>query len=119
MQVLSFGEALAHYMRGEILRYRASTVGAAINAAIEQYLRAFETAPDFSPTAGLLYALAESSPQLAEQIFPRMIAGAPDKERSYRLYLRHLSAIGATERFRAVLRQTRERFGAAEFPGIR
>jgi hypothetical protein len=56
-------------------------------------------------------------PNQAEGIFRRMLARSPDRAVPlYRVWLRGLDRAGERERYRAVLREARGRFGAEAFP---
>jgi spermidine synthase len=112
----SYGTALSHYLKGDVLR--AAGAPELPPAAREQYLLAYEADPGFVPAGQVLLALAEADPGTAEPLFRRMLARTPDRPRLYLSYLAHLDQIGDKGRaanLRAEIRSrfTRERFQAA------
>lgn len=73
---LRFGEALEHYLRGEILRARRIAAGAAPleREVLEHYLAAWLREPEFLPARGRLRAAAEADPEQAAWLLPAMRA---------------------------------------------
>lgn len=115
-----FSSALAQYLTGELVRAEAST-DAAANApipmeAIEHFLAAHRTAPEFTAARGMLYMAAQQGKAQAEAIYPALVEVSPDNPRPYQTYLRYLQSVGDAERFEAVLAQAKAKFPAAAEP---
>ena len=107
---VAYATAVALYLRAGI------AVGDHTDAATyppevsDQLLRSFEAYPNYEPVRRNLQDIARQNHTLAEQIFPRMLARAPDDRRVYKAYLEYLRAIGDQARFEAVLQEAATRF---------
>lgn len=114
-QTEAFSRALTFYLQGEVLRAEAPG-GPPPDEALELYLRAFETAPEFTAVQAILWAVARRDPTRAETIFERVLARDPDNRRAHYERLGHLESIGDRDRFQSALQQARALFGAEAFP---
>jgi len=115
--VSRFGEAMSAYLAGERVRAddedrpdysRGSPFPA---AAVEHYLSAFRTAPDFTAARGMLRAAVGQSRAHADRIYPVMIEVAGNDPGPYQAYLQYLRSIGDQERFNTVLAEAQAKFG--------
>ena len=111
-----FSAALGHYMQGEIARTRAAGAMSLSPEIIEHYLRAYDSEPEFSAAAGLLYAIAKGNPEVAGQILSRMLERTPGNRRAYDQYLQHLENSGDRERLEDLLEYERKHFEADVIP---
>jgi spermidine synthase len=100
---LAFGEALEHYLRGEIALHRRVVAGTSpwTEEVLAHHLAAYRRAPEFLPPRPRLYAAAEAEPALAEWLLPAMLERTPADARAHRAWLAHLARIGDRERFAA------------------
>lgn len=95
-----FATALDLYLRAEAARVEAREhdeprePSAPPMTAVEAYLQAYEAAPEFAPSRGMLYLSASWGPAYADVIFPRMQARTPDEPRVYQAWLDHLRRTG-------------------------
>jgi spermidine synthase len=103
-----FQAALHEYLLGERARVEASDDASVPDEAIEHYLVAYEAAPEFVPARGMLYAVARASPDVAREVYPRMLARTPAEPRVYQAYLPFLQRSGDKARFAEVQEMARK-----------
>lgn len=112
-----FAQALELFLRGEAARIEAREADPESKApppmsAVEAYLQAYEAAPEFASSRGMLYLSASYGSPLADAIFPRMLARTPEEPRVYQAYLEHLRRSGDTAAAEKLVERMQERFGA-------
>ncbi|MCH9681784.1 MAG: fused MFS/spermidine synthase, partial [Deltaproteobacteria bacterium] len=103
-------EALGHYLRGESARLDTDGQVAGLVAATSDYLAAYEVAPWFRPARGMLIQATGAGTDLAERIFPVMLARTPDERIVWQTYLGYLQRTG-DPRLSAAVEQARTRLG--------
>ncbi len=106
-------EALGHYLRGESARLDTEGSVAGLVAALDHYLRAYEIAPSFRPARGMLISATAAGTDLAERVFPVMLARTPDERIVWQAYLGYLQRTG-DERLPAAMEEARTRLGLPE-----
>jgi spermidine synthase len=95
-----FSTALDLYLRAEAARVQAhagndeGSPTAPPMSAVEAYLQAYEAAPEFAPSRGMLYLSASWGREYADTIFPRMQAATPGEPRVYQAWMEHLRRTG-------------------------
>jgi spermidine synthase len=112
-----FARALELFLRGEVARIEArerdpEAASGPPTGAVEAYLQAYEAAPEFASSRGMLYLSASYGPPLADAIFPRMLARTPDEPRVHQAYLEHLRRTGDVAGAQKLVKRMQERFGA-------
>jgi spermidine synthase len=107
-----FSAALGHHIRGEILRVGLEGIMPPPREIIDHYLRAYDAAPEFSASAGLLFAMARDS-EAAGHILPRMLARTPDNWRVYQQYLQHVQNSSDVNKLEDLLQHGQVHFGDA------
>ena len=78
---------------------------------VEHYLQAYEAAPEFAASRGMLYLTGARAPQHMATIFERMLTRTPDEQRVYQAYLQALAAARNKPEFDRVRALAQERFG--------
>jgi spermidine synthase len=91
--VALFSKALGHYLEGDIRR--VENEGKANPRAVEAYLLAFETAPEFAPAKGMLLYLASVNPRVADTVLGRMLQRSPGDPQIRRALEAHQERQGA------------------------
>lgn len=110
--VARFAQALEAYLEGEHLRREVESEDAPVpEASIARYLAAYDLAPEFAPSRGMLYTLAARTPQSAENIYQAMLERTPNEPWIYDAYLRHLQRVGDAEGFEQLRARAVEKFG--------
>lgn len=114
-----FAAAIDAHLRAEAIRGQTadpSDLAKLPEAAVLHYLEAYEAAPEFASSRGMLYLTAARSPQHMRTIFERMLARTPDEQRVYQAYLQALQAAGDKPEFDRVRAVAREKFGPPPGP---
>ena len=111
-----FSGALTHYLRADVLRLRGGPEPGLPQAVVDNYLVSYQKAPEFQPSAMVLYSIAGADPRQAERILPFMLEQGEPKQRTYAEYLGFLHQVGARERFAQILREAQVLFGKEAFP---
>ena len=112
-QVAKFDAALFEYLTGELTRLLDPPDAPMSAAAIEHFLAAHRTAPEFTAARGILYAGAGQGREQADAIYPVLIEVSPADPRPYKAYLQYLQSIGDETRFQEVLADAKARFPPA------
>lgn len=114
-----FSEAVHAHLRAEGIRASMddpSNLAQLPEDAVLAYLEAYDAAPEFAPSRGMLYLAAARSPTFMRTIFERMLARTPDEARVYQAYLQALAAARDQAEFDRVKAVAREKFGPAPGP---
>lgn len=112
-EVAAFSAALAAYLEGERL-WLAAGDGPAPPAAIQRYLFALDTAPEFAPPRGQLLRAARTSGAIAEEVLPRLIAAAPGQRHIWEAWIGHLQRTGDEARLAEAIAEAQRRFPPSE-----
>ncbi len=106
----AFATALGQYLDGEFTRLVDAPDAPISMAAIEHFLAAHRTAPQFVAARGLLYVAARQGREQADAIYPALIEASPNDPRPYQTYLQYLRSIGDQARFDSVLSEAQAKF---------
>lgn len=90
-----FAHAIDAHLRAEAVRMGMddpSDLSKLPEAAVLAYLEAYDAAPEFASSRGMLYLAAARSPDHMRTIFERMLERTPDEQRVYQAYLQALAA---------------------------
>ncbi|MEX1365936.1 MAG: hypothetical protein AB1Z98_22605 [Nannocystaceae bacterium] len=113
-EVAAFAEALGHYLQGESARLDADGGVPGLVAALGPYLAAYQVAPQFRPARGMLLQAARSGDDLAEQVFPAMLARTPHERLVWHEYLGYLQRRGDPARLEAAIEEAKAAIGPPE-----
>jgi spermidine synthase len=109
-----FARAVDAHLHAEAARAQMENPGDLAQlpeAAVEHYLTAYEAAPEFAASRGMLYLTGARAPQHAATIFERMLARTPDEQRVYQAYLQALAGARNKPEFDRVRALATARFG--------
>ncbi|MEM6995892.1 MAG: fused MFS/spermidine synthase, partial [Myxococcota bacterium] len=109
-QRTAFATALGQYLEGEFTRLADAPDAPISMAAIEHFLAAHRTAPQFVAARGMLYVAAQQGRAQADTIYPALIEVGGNDPRPYQTYLQYLKSIGDQTRFDAVLAEAQAKF---------
>lgn len=114
-----FAAAIDAHLRAEAIRGETSdpsNLATLPETAVLHYLEAYEAAPEFASSRGMLYLTAARAPQHMRTIFERMLARTPDEQRVYQAYLQALAAAQDKPEFDRVRSVAQEKFGPPPGP---
>ncbi|MEM9454653.1 MAG: hypothetical protein AAGF11_10775 [Myxococcota bacterium] len=114
-EVRAFAEALGHYLRAESTRLEIPESIPSLVAAADDYLAAYQVAPQFRPARGMLLQSTAAAPDLAERIFPVMLATTPAEPIVWQTYLAYLRRHN-DPRLPAALEDAKRTLGEIEDP---
>lgn len=108
-----FAAAIDAHLRAEATRMGMddpSDLSKLSETAVLAYLEAYDAAPDFASSRGMLYLTAARSPEHMRTIFERMLERTPDEQRVYQAYLQALAAARDKPEFDRVRALAQEKF---------
>lgn len=108
-----FATAIDAHLRAEAIRGGTedpSDLSKLPESAILHYLEAYDAAPEFASSRGMLYLTAARAPAHMRTIFERMLARTPDEQRVYQAYLQALAAARDKPEFDRVRAAAEEKF---------
>ena len=114
-----FATAIDAHLRAEAMRAGStdpSDLSALPEDAVLAYLEAYDAAPEFAASRGMLYLTAARSPTHMRTIFERMLERTPDEKRVYQSYLQALAKNKDQAEFDRVRTLAQERFGPPRGP---
>ncbi|MCA9704374.1 MAG: hypothetical protein KDK70_00835 [Myxococcales bacterium] len=109
-EVAAFAEALGHYLRAESTRLDTLERVPGLVAAVDEYLAAYDVAPQFRPARGMLLESTTAAPDLAERIFPAMLERTPKERLVWQAYVAYLQRNG-DPRLEAAMQDARRELG--------
>lgn len=102
--------AVGEFLKGEIVGLEFTAGQSFAPESLPHYLAAYAACPEFSAGRGVLFAVVQQEPELADEICSRMLEITPEQPRVWSAYLQHLSRFGERARFNEVLRGARQRW---------
>ena len=84
--------------------------------AVDGWLSAYATTPDFAPAQGRLFAAAMADRTTGERIFAAMLEQTPDRPRVWQQYLEFLRRHGDEATLQAAWSEAQRRFGSSVPP---
>ncbi len=108
-----FATAIDAHLQAEAVRMGMddpSDLSKLSEVAVLAYLEAYDAAPEFASSRGMLYLTAARSPEHMRRIFERMLERTPDEQRVYQAYLQALAAARDKPEFDRVRALAQEKF---------